>query len=171
MCGGYAGITRPDYEILSYYLWFRRRFRLDKSGVPEYRFRVSSVTVPPLVTVCIATYNGAAYLAAQLDSVLNQTHRHCEILIGDDTSSDGTREILEEYARRDSRVRLIFNPENLGYNRNFEALARQAAGEYIAFCDQDDVCKKIYSSSYKKNLNNHSNYFYCAASFQASVII
>ncbi len=115
------------------------RFRLDKSGVPEYRFRVSSVTVPPLVTVCIATYNGAAYLAAQLDSVLNQTHRHLEILIGDDTSSDGTREILKAYAQRDGRIRLIFNPENLGYNRNFEALARQAAGEYIAFCDQDDV--------------------------------
>lgn len=139
MCGGYAGITRPDYEILSYYLWLGRRFRLDKNGVPEYRFRVSSVTVPPLVSVCIATYNGAAYLAAQLDSVLNQTHRHLEILIGDDASSDGTRGIAEDYAQRDARIRLIFNPENLGYNRNFEALARQAAGEYIAFCDQDDV--------------------------------
>jgi GT2 family glycosyltransferase len=107
--------------------------------VPAYRFRVSSITAPPLITVCIATYNGAAYLSAQLDSVLNQTHRHCEILIGDDTSSDGTREILKAYAQRDGRIRLIFNPENLGYNRNFEALARQAAGEYIAFCDQDDV--------------------------------
>ncbi|MFN7226971.1 MAG: glycosyltransferase [Holosporales bacterium] len=149
-----------------------RRFRLDKSRVPEYRFCVSSIAIaPPLISVCIATYNGAAYLSAQLDSVLNQTHRHLEILIGDDTSSDVTREILEAYAQRDGRIRLIFNPENLGYNRNFEALARQATGEYIAFCDQDDVCKKIYSSSYKKNLNNHSNYFYCAASFQASVII
>ncbi len=100
---------------------------------------MSSITAPPLITVCIATYNGAAYLSAQLDSVLNQTHRHCEILIGDDTSSDGTREILKAYAQRDGRIRLIFNPGNLGYNRNFEALARQAAGEYIAFCDQDDV--------------------------------
>ncbi|MFN7755449.1 MAG: glycosyltransferase family 2 protein [Holosporales bacterium] len=93
----------------------------------------------PLISVCIATYNGSAYLAAQLDSVLNQTHSNIEMLIGDDGSTDGTREILEKYARRDGRIRLIFNLENLGYNRNFEALAYKASGEYIAFCDQDDV--------------------------------
>ncbi|MFN9743477.1 MAG: glycosyltransferase [Acidobacteriota bacterium] len=101
---------------------------------------MSSIAIaPPLISVCIATYNGAAYLAAQLDSVLAQTHGKLEILIGDDGSTDETRDILEDYARRDARIRLIFNSENLGYNRNFEALARQAAGEYIAFCDQDDV--------------------------------
>jgi hypothetical protein len=68
--------------LLWYYLWLGRRFRLDKSGVPEYRFRVPSITAPPLITVCIVAYNGAVYWAAQLDSVLNQTHQHLEILIG-----------------------------------------------------------------------------------------
>lgn len=107
--------------------------------MPERIMNGRYVPPYPLISICIATYNGAAYLPAQLDSVLGQTHQHFEILIGDDDSTDGTREILNDYALRDSRIRVIFNQENLGYNRNFESLARQATGKYIAFCDQDDV--------------------------------
>ena len=57
----------------------------------------------PLVSVCIPTYKGAAFLAAAIDSVLHQTYPYCEVWILDDNSPDNTRAVVENYS--DSRVR------------------------------------------------------------------
>ena len=108
----------------------------------------------PLVTIGIPVYNGAAYIAATLDSVLAQSHEHLEIIVSDNASTDRTPEILEEYAERDSRIRLILNPTNLGaapnYNRTF-ALAR---GEFFKWAAHDDLCEPTFISTCVEALRN-----------------
>jgi glycosyltransferase involved in cell wall biosynthesis len=92
----------------------------------------------PLVTMMICTYNGERYLAAALDSVLAQTYPNMEVVVIDDGSRDDTVSIIEQYADRDSRIRL-FARENAGLaaSRNYAFV--QARGEWIAIIDQDDL--------------------------------
>ena len=91
------------------------------------------------VTVLLSTYNGARYLAEQLDSILAQTHTDLIVLARDDGSADGTLGILSAYAARDARVR-FFAGENIGFLESFFALLERAdTTGYLAFSDQDDV--------------------------------
>lgn len=95
------------------------------------------------LSIVICTFNGAAYLQPQLDSLLAQTRLPDEIVIGDDGSTDATLDILQVFAEQAQRagieVRLRRNPVNLGYVGNFSAGLRQASGEVLFLCDQDDV--------------------------------
>lgn len=87
----------------------------------------------------MATYNSGKFIRQQIDSVLNQTYQDFELLICDDCSNDDTREILNEYASKDSRIKLHLNTDNLGFMKNFENGISHCSGEYVAFCDHDDV--------------------------------
>lgn len=91
------------------------------------------------VSVVMATYNGAKYIREQLDSILAQTYPLKEIIIQDDGSTDDTPAICEEYASKWSNIKFIRNEHNLGFNLNFKSAAMKAAGDYVAFSDQDDV--------------------------------
>lgn len=93
----------------------------------------------PFISVALATYNGERYLREQLDSVLAQTGVAIEIVAVDDGSTDGTIAILNDYARRDARLKVYANPRNLGVGPAFEHAMSLASGELIAPCDQDDV--------------------------------
>lgn len=88
----------------------------------------------------MATYNGERFLQEQLDSLAAQTYLPCELVVGDDGSTDGTLEILERFVGvAPFRVRIRRNPVRLGYGENFLSTASQCTGDWIAFCDQDDV--------------------------------
>jgi glycosyltransferase involved in cell wall biosynthesis len=102
----------------------------------------------PLVSVCVITYQHAAFIGQCLDSILSQeTTFPFEILIGEDESTDGTREICMEYARRHpDRIRLYLRARALS---SFEAdgrtsrlngtwTRRAARGKYVALCEGDD---------------------------------
>ncbi|MBL1223870.1 glycosyltransferase family 2 protein [Enterococcus sp. BWR-S5] len=91
-----------------------------------------------MISVCVAAYNGEKYIAQQLDSILIQLAEEDEVIVSDDGSVDGTLEILEEYAGKDSRVRLIEGPRN-GVIANFEQAITEAQGDFIFLADQDDV--------------------------------
>ncbi len=93
----------------------------------------------PKVSVIMSVYNGARYLKEAIDSILNQTFSDFEFLIVDDCSNDNSPQILEEYAKKDNRVRIITNEFNLGLTKNLNTAIRQAKGEYIARFDCDDV--------------------------------
>jgi glycosyltransferase involved in cell wall biosynthesis len=93
---------------------------------------------PPLVSVVLCTYNGAAFLEGQLASLLNQTHRPIEIIAVDDGSSDATVTILQDAAARHPHMKVFVNETNLGFVKNFEKGCRLSTGAYIALCDQDD---------------------------------
>jgi glycosyltransferase involved in cell wall biosynthesis len=92
-----------------------------------------------LVSIALCTYNGARFLRPQMDSLLAQTHQDIEILVADDCSTDGTVEMLHDYAARDARICVYINECNLGHKKNFETLIARCRGDFIAPCDQDDV--------------------------------
>ncbi|MCX7097479.1 MAG: glycosyltransferase [Methylococcales bacterium] len=93
---------------------------------------------PPLVSICIPTYNGSQHLEVCLDSVLSQSYTNFEIIIVDDQSSDDTCDILNRYAVRDRRIHLSSNPQNLGLVGNWNRCLELAQGEWIKFVFQDD---------------------------------
>ena len=92
------------------------------------------------VSVCITTYNLESYISQTLDSVLCQeTTFDYEVIIGDDCSTDKTREILLQYKKLyPNKIILHFQEKNVGVNRNDYDLIHLAKGEYIAWCDGDD---------------------------------
>lgn len=108
------------------------------------------MTNEPLISIVLCTYNGERFLQAQLDSLLQQSWKNIEIIVSDDQSTDGTREILAAY-ENDPRFRITYQQKNLGAVANFEYATRQANGGYIAFCDQDDTwlpgkIEKLYNA-------------------------
>lgn len=93
------------------------------------------------IDVLMATYNGEKYLKEQIDSILNQTYQNIQLIISDDCSTDGTREILRQY-EKDDRVKVFYQEKNLGYVRNFEFLLEKVENDLYMLSDQDDVWKK-----------------------------
>lgn len=94
------------------------------------------------VSIAMATYNGETFIKAQLDSILAQSFSEYELIVCDDGSADKTVCILEEYASKDSRVKIIKNETNLGYARNFMKAVSLCSGDYIFLADQDDIWDK-----------------------------
>jgi glycosyltransferase involved in cell wall biosynthesis len=93
----------------------------------------------PTVSVLTIAYNVAPYLAQALDSALMQaTDFDYEIVVGEDCSTDQTRAILLDYARRHSRIRALLRERNLGMNRNFIETLGAVRGEFVALLDGDD---------------------------------
>jgi glycosyltransferase involved in cell wall biosynthesis len=96
------------------------------------------------VSVLLATYNGAKYLRAQLDSILTQTFQDFVLRASDDCSNDGTRGILEQYAGRcPGRVVLSFGAKNSGgAKHNFLNMIFANDSDYAFLSDQDDVWQR-----------------------------
>ncbi|MDR0449398.1 MAG: glycosyltransferase [Rickettsiales bacterium] len=90
------------------------------------------------LSVIVPVYNGQDYLRAALDSIAAQTLGDFECIMVDDGSTDDSRAIISEYARRDSRFKPVFQ-ENAGVSAARNAGIDAAGGEYIAFMDQDDL--------------------------------
>lgn len=92
------------------------------------------------VAIILSTYNGAKYVAEQLDSILSQTHTNWRCYIRDDGSSDSTLSILERYFTQDSRFTFVDAiTGNMGLNASHYYLISVTSENYIAMCDQDDV--------------------------------
>lgn len=94
----------------------------------------------PLVSVVICTYNRMTYLEECIESVLKQQRNFpIEILIGDDVSTDGTREMLLDYQKKYPEiVRPVLHTMNLGTGKNWATVMMQVRGKYVALCDDDD---------------------------------
>ena len=92
-----------------------------------------------LVTIGIPVYNGAKFISETLESIINQTYKNLEIIVSDNGSNDTTVEIVKEFMKRDSRISLNQNLENLGYSGNLNKIIELASSEYIAIYHADDV--------------------------------
>src|SRR4030042_2119234 len=95
---------------------------------------------PPLVSVHIITYNQAPYISDALDGARRQeTDFGVEILVGEDCSTDGTRDIVLDYQRRHrERIRVITSEHNVGTHANSRRAAEASRGKYLALCEGDD---------------------------------
>lgn len=96
----------------------------------------------PVITIVMGTFNGAAYLSAQLDSLNAQTFANWRLLVSDDGSTDQTREVLHQFAinNPDREIKIIDGPAQ-GFAQNFLSALRHEMCRncLVAFCDQDDV--------------------------------
>lgn len=90
-----------------------------------------------MISVCMATYNGARFVEAQLKSILDQLRASDEVVIVDDGSTDETVEMIKQL--KDSRVQLIENTSNHGPIGGFMKAIQHAKGDYLFLSDQDDV--------------------------------
>ncbi len=93
----------------------------------------------PRIAILMATYNGARYLAEQMDAVLAQSYPHWELYVQDDLSTDDTPNILAHYAAADARIHIVSNDRKRGAMRNFERLMATVDAECYMFSDQDDI--------------------------------
>ena len=94
----------------------------------------------PVVSVLMSVRNGEAYLKEAVDSVLSQDFGDFEFLITDDASTDATPDLLAAYARRDRRVSVVRERENIGLTVALERMMPRVRGRFIARMDADDVC-------------------------------
>lgn len=100
------------------------------------------------VSVIIYVRNDCCHIERCIKSVLNQTLREMEVLIIDGGSTDGTKEIAEEIASQDSRVRVVLSKPGVG--AQFNLGLREAKGEYIGICESDDyLLPEMYQEEYK----------------------
>lgn len=92
------------------------------------------------VSVVLATHNGASYIEEQVRSISNQTLTPLELIVSDDASSDNSLQIVEDVlADCDFTIKIKRNVKPLGFRDNFLQASLLAQGDFIAFCDQDDV--------------------------------
>lgn len=110
------------------------------------------------VSIIVAAYNVADYIREALDSAVGQTLQDIEIVCVDDCSTDGTAEILQEYAVRDSRVRVIRHEQNQGPFAARHTGVMAATGEYALFLDGDDAyvpqaCERLYNKIVSEKLD------------------
>ncbi|MFB7250228.1 glycosyltransferase [Microbacterium sp. NPDC056234] len=117
-----------------------RRKKWDRHATQQWIARTTAASSPSdaVVSVIMPVLNRADLVGQAIESVLAQTHGTLELIVVDDGSTDSTRDVVDEYARVDPRVRLFAGPHaGVGASRN--AGLREAQGEFIAFLDSDNT--------------------------------
>lgn len=97
-----------------------------------------------LVSVCIPVYNGEKHIMETLQSVLMQSYPRIEILVQDNASTDGTWDILQELAKKNSQVCIKRNDKNYGMAANWNLVINRASGDYVMLLSADDLLKEHF---------------------------
>ncbi|CAI3800251.1 bifunctional glycosyltransferase/CDP-glycerol:glycerophosphate glycerophosphotransferase [Pseudarthrobacter sp. MM222] len=118
-------------------------YRVGSGMHPADKFRLQRFVVGRpqnlgRLSVIVPAFNVEPYLADCLASIVSQSYPYLEIIVVDDGSSDGSRAIVEDFARRDRRIRILAVPHG-GNGRARNAGLEQATGKYIVFADSDDI--------------------------------
>jgi len=111
----------------------------------------------PKVTICVPTYNGERHLRETLESVASQNGVHLEIIIADDSSSDSSLNIAEEFASRcpEHQWRLIRSESRHGIADNWNACLQAATGDFVKVIGQDDLLYSGALASQARALFDH----------------
>lgn len=128
-----------------------------------------------LVSIIVPAYNIEPYIGRCLESILNQSHKKIEILVIDDGSTDGTWNVIKQYAAKDQRI-VALHKENGGVSSTRRVGLEHAKGEYIGFVDGDDYIEpdmferllanalehkaQISHCGYQMVFPNHVDYYY-----------
>ena len=113
----------------------------------------------PLISIIVPVYNVEQFLPKCIDSLINQTFKDIEIICVNDGSKDNSLKILEEYKRKDSRIKVINNKnQGPGLSRQCGLNNVDPASKYLMFCDSDDwyepdMCEKMYNAIEQQNVD------------------
>ena len=109
----------------------------------------------PLITVIVPVYNKVNYVTRCIDSILAQSYKNLQVILVDDGSTDGSSDICDEYAAKDSRVEVV-HKKNGGLSSARNCGIRIAKGEYVGFVDADDyIDVEMYQTLYDAVKNNN----------------
>ncbi len=97
----------------------------------------ASDSTPPLVSICIPTFNAAKWILSCLESARAQSYPRLELLIVDDASTDATVELIRSID--DERIRLLRNEQNIGLVRNWNRCIEESRGDFVKFLFHDDI--------------------------------
>jgi glycosyltransferase involved in cell wall biosynthesis len=111
----------------------------------------------PKISIIMAVYNSEKFLSKAIESILNQTFKDFEFIIIDDASKDNSLNIIKEYAKKDERIKTIFNKINIGLTKSLNLGIKQAKGKYIARMDDDDISLPKRLEIQYNYLQKHSN--------------
>ena len=112
----------------------------------------------PLISIIIPVYNVDKYLVRALTSIVNQTLQNIEILCVDDCSTDNSLKILEDFSKKDTRIKIFKHDKNLGVSCTRNTALKHAKADYLMFLDPDDYvvskfCEKMYETITKNDLD------------------
>ena len=107
-------------------------------------------------SIIIPIFNAEKNLKRTVESVLNQTYKNFELILINDGSKDKSKEICEEYAKKDSRIKFI-NKENEGVSQTRNLGIEKAIYKYICFLDSDDYIENNMLEEYVNIINNHND--------------
>ena len=119
------------------------------SGFEEHRIFFRKKKINPEISVLLPVYNSAKYLTECIESVLNQSFTDFELICIDDGSTDESPAILDTYAKKDARIRVI-HKKNAGYGHSMNLGLKNAKGRYICIIESDDyIVQDMYSRLYE----------------------
>jgi len=113
--------------------------------------------MPPLASFGLPVYNGERFIAATIESILNQTETAFELIVSDNASTDSTLKIVQEYAGCDSRVRVLRQNSNIGAVANFQAVLQAAHGTYFAWAGDHDFYNRRWLEECIDAFDEHPN--------------
>lgn len=162
---GFRGIERSldanrrkISEARKYQKWIRQNALTDEDR-KKIRREISNFTLRPKISVVLPVYNIAEkWLRLCVESVLKQLYENWELCIADDASpSAHIKKVLEEYAARDERIKLVFRAENGHISAASNSALELATGEFVALLDHDDELSEDALFYVAKEINEHSD--------------
>ncbi|MFR2822382.1 MAG: glycosyltransferase family 2 protein [Thomasclavelia sp.] len=152
-------LSRLELEI-TFYNFMKQEDYLEWLEVNEKEDKeILSFNYNPLISICIPVYNvERKYLSECLDSILNQTYQNFEICLSNDCSTlKETLDTLEEYGKKDSRIKVFHRKENGHISKATNDALAIASGEFIGLMDNDDLLTKNALYECVKVLNENPN--------------
>lgn len=126
-------------ENIAYEIWLKKNYPTSNQ-LEQFKKEIDSLNFKPTISIILPVYNPPIdFLRKAIDSVINQVYSNWELCISDDYSPfDETRELIKEFAKKDSRIKFVFRSSNGHISENSNSAITLATGEYLAFLDQDD---------------------------------
>ncbi|WP_204489886.1 glycosyltransferase family 2 protein [Archangium primigenium] len=149
--------SRGERPLESYEEWVRQYDTLDDTDRAAIRRRLEGLSLQPLISVVMPTYETPASLLREaLDSVRQQLYPNWELCIADDASrSPDVKAVLAEYAAKDARIRYVVRPENGHISAASNSALALVRGEFIALLDHDDLLPEHALYRVVEELNAH----------------
>ena len=151
---GSAEFDRNDYAE-----WIRRYDTLTNEMRASIKHSIGGLVTKPLISVLMPTYNPKAeWLVAAIESVRNQIYPNWELCIADDASTNpAVREILEDYVKKDSRIKVVFREKNGHISAASNSALEVCTGDWVALLDHDDLLSEHALYWVADAINQHSD--------------